>query len=465
MKKAFTCLLLLLFVSLLILGSATAAVPGYSAEEWAVLRLTNDQRLAYQLTPLAMTAPLQIAAKTRARELDVLFSHTRPDGRSPYTAYTDLGKDFWGGAENIAAGYRTSREVVEGWMNSPGHRANILNGSLTHIGAGLYTAAKNNWVQLFLVDGCRMDDIRLEVPGAATQCLSGVGVDQLGVTVVASCSIHGDSYLPLSRGMASLPVLTRPGYNTVTVSAFGKQASFRVFVYEQAGWHQFGDQWWYIGQNGLLATGQSIINGKNQLFDENGLWIAEIAPYTGWRLEGGNWYYFQDNLRQTGWVRDGQDWYYMDNEAVMVRGFQNIGGYSYYFYEDGSMATGEFFSSWGTIYNFDTSGRYLSETKPVGWLQRGGSWYYFEQGTQLTGWQYLEGSWYFFRRDGVMATGWLKDGNAWYYLWESGAMATGWVYTGGAWYYLSGSGIMLTGNHTIDGTMNRFASNGMWLGY
>ncbi|HCF82769.1 MAG TPA: serine protease, partial [Ruminococcaceae bacterium] len=53
--------------------------------------------------------------------------------------------------ENIAYGYRTPAEVVEGWLNSPGHRANILTGSFTHIGVG-YNENGNYWVQLFITE-------------------------------------------------------------------------------------------------------------------------------------------------------------------------------------------------------------------------------------------------------------------------------------------------------------------------
>ena len=92
---------------------------------------------------------LMRAAKVRAEEITRHYSHTRPDGSDCFTAvkekYGHLG-------ENIAAGYKTPQEVVDGWMNSEGHRKNILNPAFTKIGVGyLYTGKDmaHYWVQMF----------------------------------------------------------------------------------------------------------------------------------------------------------------------------------------------------------------------------------------------------------------------------------------------------------------------------
>ena len=82
------------------------------------------------------------AAQVRVKELSALFDHTRPDGTTCFTALDDAGIRYSTAGENIAAGYSTPEQVVNGWMNSEGHRANILNASFTTIGVGYDSAEK-----------------------------------------------------------------------------------------------------------------------------------------------------------------------------------------------------------------------------------------------------------------------------------------------------------------------------------
>ena len=111
-----------------------------------VIRLVNQERAKEGLAALQTNDAITGAAQTRAEELPTLFDHTRPDGSSCFTALDEAGVRYWTAGENIAAGYATPAQVVAGWMNSPGHRANILNGSFTTIGVG---REGNYWVQLF----------------------------------------------------------------------------------------------------------------------------------------------------------------------------------------------------------------------------------------------------------------------------------------------------------------------------
>ena len=90
------------------------------------------------------------AANVRAQEIVNSFSHTRPDGSSFSTVLSQNGVSYRGSGENIAYGQRTAAEVMDGWMNSSGHRANILNGNYTNIGVGFYESnGVKYWVQLF----------------------------------------------------------------------------------------------------------------------------------------------------------------------------------------------------------------------------------------------------------------------------------------------------------------------------
>lgn len=114
---------------------------GYSYE---VLDLVNKERADRGLAPLTMDRELLDAAMTRAAECSFFFDHTRPDGTSCYTASSKMN------AENIAAGYASPSEVVRGWMNSSGHRSNILSPSAKSVGIGsLRQSGTVFWVQCF----------------------------------------------------------------------------------------------------------------------------------------------------------------------------------------------------------------------------------------------------------------------------------------------------------------------------
>ena len=106
----------------------------YAAE---VLRLTNIERDSKGLAPLSETPALTQTAIVRANETIKSFSHERPDGRSCFTAFDENGVTYFWAGENIAAGQKTPAEVVRAWMDSPGHRENILSGEFGHLGVGV----------------------------------------------------------------------------------------------------------------------------------------------------------------------------------------------------------------------------------------------------------------------------------------------------------------------------------------
>ena len=116
-----------------------------------VLELVNQIRIDNNLNPLIWNDSLEMSAMVRATEIINTFEHTRPDGSSWYTT---INTTYRTAGENIAAGQRTSQQVVDEWMASPGHRANILNPNYTEIGVALYYDSSDpyeyNWVQLFI---------------------------------------------------------------------------------------------------------------------------------------------------------------------------------------------------------------------------------------------------------------------------------------------------------------------------
>lgn len=115
-----------------------------------VLKLVNQERAKAGLSALTTNSSLTAAANKRAQETKQSFSHTRPNGTSFSTVLKEYGISYRTSGENIAYGQRTPQEVVNGWMNSPGHRANILNANFNKIGIGVYESNGTiYWSQLF----------------------------------------------------------------------------------------------------------------------------------------------------------------------------------------------------------------------------------------------------------------------------------------------------------------------------
>lgn len=119
-----------------------------------VVRLINKERTSRGLQ--ALTVNWELARVARYKSQDMIdknyFSHTSPTYGSPFTMMQSFGLRFSAAAENIAYGQRTAQEVVNAWMNSAGHRANILSASYTQTGVG--AAKKSNgtlyWTQMFM---------------------------------------------------------------------------------------------------------------------------------------------------------------------------------------------------------------------------------------------------------------------------------------------------------------------------
>ncbi len=117
-----------------------------------VIEIVNQERAKENRSALKYDAELEKAAMARAKELEALFSHTRPDGSSCFTVLGEYGISYSGAGENIAAGQRSPEEVMNSWMNSQGHRENIMQESYEKIGVGHYQGQDGTqyWVQLFI---------------------------------------------------------------------------------------------------------------------------------------------------------------------------------------------------------------------------------------------------------------------------------------------------------------------------
>ena len=125
-----------------------SAVVSYEME---VIRLVNEIRVQNGLKELTYNWELSRVARYKSRDMkdNKYFSHTSPIYGSPFDMIRSFGITYRSAGENIAKGYRSPQDVVNGWMNSSGHRANILNSSYTQIGVG-YVADGNYWTQMFI---------------------------------------------------------------------------------------------------------------------------------------------------------------------------------------------------------------------------------------------------------------------------------------------------------------------------
>ncbi|MFD2706467.1 CAP domain-containing protein [Salibacterium lacus] len=116
-----------------------------------VIALTNEERTKRGLDPLQENGTVAEAAQAKSEDMAAndYFAHQSPTYGSPLRMLKEYGADFQTAAENIAAGQTTPEQAVQGWMNSEGHRKNILNEDLTHIGIG-YEGDGKYWTQMFI---------------------------------------------------------------------------------------------------------------------------------------------------------------------------------------------------------------------------------------------------------------------------------------------------------------------------
>ncbi|MBR2471625.1 MAG: hypothetical protein IKB55_02965 [Clostridia bacterium] len=134
--------------------STPQAPTNASAFEKRVLELVNIERAKYGLSALQWSNELASVARAHSKDMNDrgFFSHTNPDGKSAFDRIKAAGISYSYAAENIAAGQSTPEAVVEGWMNSKGHRENILNPNLKYLGVGFYEGNgtyKYYWTQNF----------------------------------------------------------------------------------------------------------------------------------------------------------------------------------------------------------------------------------------------------------------------------------------------------------------------------
>lgn len=115
-----------------------AQIAEFKAE---VIRLINIERQKNGVSALTAKDELSVMANVRAEESSVSFSHTRPNGTRCFTIFAEYGMKYRAAGENLAYGFSTPANVVAAWMNSAGHRKNILDPDFKYIGIGYFVNA------------------------------------------------------------------------------------------------------------------------------------------------------------------------------------------------------------------------------------------------------------------------------------------------------------------------------------
>ena len=285
-------------------------VSGVSNFDYArdVLARVNSERAAAGLAPLALDAELTNAAMLRAGETSVLFSHSRPNG----TPCFDVSDKAYG--ENIAMGYRTPAAVMGGWMNSQGHRDNILDSDYRSIGIGCVSVGGSYyWVQLFGLDSAE---------GSVPTGSYSVTMPVLGIVTGGDVRTNAMQRL----------------YNSYTGEHFYTASVAETYGLIAVGWRYEGLGWY------APVSGDDVYRLYN--------------PY----VPGGDHHYTlseaeRDSLVAAGWRYEGVGWY----SAPASTGVPLWRQYNP-------------FARAGT-HNYTTSGEEKAHLVSVGWEDEGIAWY------------------------------------------------------------------------------------------
>lgn len=129
----------------------SALSPDVASFEAEVIRLVNQHRAEAGLSPLRANWELSRVARYKSQDMadNRYFAHNSPVYGTPFQMIRAFGLSFRTAGENIAYGQRTPQAVVSAWMNSSGHRANILSGSYPQVGVG-YVSQGHHWTQMFI---------------------------------------------------------------------------------------------------------------------------------------------------------------------------------------------------------------------------------------------------------------------------------------------------------------------------
>lgn len=210
---------------------------------WEVLKLCNKERLKKGLKPLSLNGTITGYAQTRANEIITLFDHTRPNGSRCFTVL-DNYPYFYAG-ENIAKGYTDSASVVEAWMDSEGHRKNILNTNFNHLGVGLATnsSGKKHWAQMFV--GCgnstTMGKLWEDLNDGFGYYRVGSSIDSMSIMCDTVCEDHGTMHIPVIKEMVTGYNPSAEGQQMIYVNYNGTRKPYTIYLHP---FRDVGNSWY-----------------------------------------------------------------------------------------------------------------------------------------------------------------------------------------------------------------------------
>lgn len=382
---------------------------------YSVLNLVNSERAKQGLGALSMESSLLETAMVRAAETAVLFSHTRPDGSTCFCLNPLMN------AENIAALQTSAQSVMNSWMNSEGHRENILDESFTSIGIGCVKADNGGyyWVQCF-----------------GSEEISGSCDKPANKTISQTVSIAADPFdeAPTTSGII---------WGEVKSYEYSLELSGNDRMTPGATQQLSTDLYNTGGEFPFRLTGSNVVysssNNDAATVSSTGKVTAKSAGSTAITASTANGR-FSDQMTitvvKTGWQTINGEKYYFNKDGSMHIGWLKYGGEYYYFRVNGVMHTGSLKKN-GKYYYFRKNGTRLS-----GWLQVGSKLFYYKlNGERLTGWLQKNGKKFYFKTNGEMHTGWLKRSGKYYYFKENGQMVTGRYKIGNKWFTFDSNGV------------------------
>ncbi len=390
---------------------------------YQVLDLVNQERAAQGLSSLTMDADLLDAAMQRAAELTVNFSHTRPSGLSCFTVSSKAS------AENIAAGQSSASAVMNSWMNSSGHKANILGSSYKSIGIGCFTQGGTlYWVQLFGT-------------GSATS------VSKSGTSSKTySASLDLDTFegtLSLSPSSTSVKV----GSSTTLTARIhnpGWSSAYATIDASSLKWSSSSSKA-TVNSSGKVtgkAAGNATItaktaNGKLSATAKVETTSASLVEGYLSRSSNGTYYFYVNGVKQssyTGFASAGGSKWYVENGAVTMK-----------------------------------KNGVLKDTK--GAVGSSGTWYYVvgsEVQTGFTGLSHYKNSsgWWYITKGKVdrSYTGLAKNQNGWFYV-KNGKVDrsyTGFAKNSSGKWYVSGGKVTKAKNGVLKDSKGAIGAKNTW---
>lgn len=334
----------------------------FNSQEWKVFTITNQNRMDEGHLPLTMVPLMQKATDIRKQELLTKYAHIRPNGDSCFTVFGEVRYDGYTAiGENIAMGQGSPASVMNAWMNSSGHYANIMDDDFEHFATG---AKNSHWVQMF--SGCTsgLNHMELLLPKDLT-FKKGTEVEDFGVIVAFNCTAHGASYMPLISQMCTGYDSGTDGGQTITVEYGEFKETFDITV---KGGSSSGGGGSHGGGGGSSSGGGGgggsssggggggaagglgkgpaaggtaslpayVIKGiwsqaadfNWKFTDSNGVpyinkWAAIENPYANTALgqSAFDWFYFDVNGNMvTGWHQDGENLFYLNQNSDGTRG-------------------------------------------------------------------------------------------------------------------------------------------------